>query len=224
MKITKHGIAILENDNCICKWVEESGRLDHDQNMLPRVLKHINPGNLVIDAGAFIGDHTIAYARKVGVTGMVFAFEPNADSFECLKYNMVKFNVDSIVNCLNQGLGSKISKVKVNRISENEGMAYLSDGGEIKVYPIDHFDFHRVDFIKIDVEGYELEILKGVTETIKKFKPKMLIEINQMALERMNLKREDIFQFLDEHGYKYENIYPQQGLNEYQMDILCLPK
>lgn len=221
MKITKHGIAILENDNCICKWVEESGRLDHDINMLPLVLKHINRGDVVIDAGAFIGDHTIAYAKAVCETGKVLAFEPSIDSFECLKYNMRDFK-NTI--CLNHGLGSENKKVDIIKVEGNLGMNYMASGDSIEVFTIDWFKFDKLNFIKIDVEGYELEILKGATETIKKLKPKMLIEINQMALERMNLKREDIFQFLDEHGYKYENIYPKQGLNEYQMDILCLPR
>lgn len=230
MKITKHGIAILENDHCICKWVEESGRLDHDQNMLPLVLKHINPGDVVIDAGAFIGDHTIAYAQKVRTSGHVHAFEPSADSFECLVYNLYNYlSVNTSV--YNKGLASKAGKVRMTHVDGNMGMNYLTIGAGpspsepfIEIVTLDGMYLDRVNFIKIDVEGYELEILKGATETIKKFKPKMLIEINQMALERMNLKREDIFDFLHEHGYKFANIYPDQSLYEYQLDILCLPK
>lgn len=221
MKITKQGIAILENDHCICKWVEESGRLDHDQNMLPLVLKHINPGDVVIDAGAFIGDHTIAYAKKVGPTGQVFAYEPNKDSFECLVHNMKNKNN---VTCIPFGLGSVQKTAGVVNVDGNIGMNHLIDGMDVWIGTIDLTELKKLNFIKIDVEGYELEILKGATETIKKFKPKTLIEINQMALERMNLKREDIFQFLDEHGYTYANIYPNQSINEYQLDILCLPK
>jgi hypothetical protein len=66
MKITKHGFAVLENDQWISRWAEEEGRLDHDQNMLPLILKHIYRGDTVVDVGAFIGDHTIAYSEKVG--------------------------------------------------------------------------------------------------------------------------------------------------------------
>jgi FkbM family methyltransferase len=223
MKITKHGIAILENDHCICKWVEESGRLDHDQNMLPLVLKHINAGDVVIDAGGFVGDHTIAYAQKVGTSGHVHAFEPSADSFECLVYNLYNYlSVNTSV--YNKGLGSEPKKVDMIMVEGNEGMNYMASGDSVEIVTLDGMSLDRVNFIKIDVEGYELEILKGAIETIKKHKPKMLIEINQMALERMNLKREDIFQFLDEHGYTYANIYPNQSLTEYQLDILCLPK
>ena len=77
-------IAILETDNCICRFVEQSGRLDHDQNMLPIVLSYIPIGGVVIDVGAFIGDHTIAYLNKVRENGMVYAFEPYINAFECL--------------------------------------------------------------------------------------------------------------------------------------------
>ena len=67
MKITKEGIAILENDTHISKWVEESGKLDHDQNDIPLILKYINEGDTVVDCGAFIGDHTIAYLNRRSV-------------------------------------------------------------------------------------------------------------------------------------------------------------
>ena len=216
-----NGIALLKNDQCICKFIRQSGRLDHDQNLLPRILPHLKKGDVVIDAGGLVGDHTITYARAVGQNGKVYAFEPSADSFKCLQYNMRDF-ANTI--CLQVGLGSEPKRVDMILVEGNEGMNYMASGDSVEIVTLDSMSLDRVNFIKIDVEGYELDILKGATETIKKFKPKMLIEINQMALERMNLKREDIFQFLDEHGYAYANIYPNQSINEYQLDILCLPK
>src|SRR5262249_37578392 len=82
-KMLTNDIWVLEGDQ-ISNWVEQEGRLDHDQNFLPGILEHIKPGDTVIDVGAFIGDHTVAYAAKAK---KVIAFEPNPLAFECLKYN-----------------------------------------------------------------------------------------------------------------------------------------
>ena len=81
----------------------------------------------------------------------------------------------------------------------------------------------NIDFIKIDVEGYELDVLVGGKETINKFKPTMLIEINDMTLERQGVNRQQIFDWLTENNYIYRNIYKEQGLNDSQLDIICLP-
>ena len=216
-------IAILETDNCICRFIEESGRLDHDQNMLPLVLRHIKKGDVVIDVGSFCGDHTIAYARAVGYSGTVFAFEPSKDAYKCLVYNTE--SVKNIVVRLNMGLGSENKSMSVQKVETNDGMNYLVEGDDIEVVSLDStFKSPKLNFIKIDCEGYELEVLKGGEKTIARHRPKMLIEINDMTLERAGISRTDIFNWLDTHGYRYENIYPKQGLSEYQMDIICFPK
>jgi FkbM family methyltransferase len=220
MEIYK-GIAILAEDNCICKWIKESGRLDHDQNLLPRVLPHIPVGGTVIDAGGFVGDHTIAYAKQVGKEGNVFAFEPNPEAFKCLDYNLSKFQN---TKCFNAGLSETISNVSLEVVPDNVGMTYMKEGGEMQTLTIDSIQFERLDFIKIDVEGYELGVLKGGEKAIRKFRPKMLIEINDYTLERAGITRVHIYSYLDSIGYSYENIYPEQSIDEYQMDIICLPK
>lgn len=214
-------IAILPNDTHISKWVRESGRLDHDQNMLPIVLPFIKPGAIVIDAGAYIGDHTIAYAKSVGVDGFVFAFEPSPEAFECLQYNL-----EGMTNttCFNQGLSSKIGSKGIVKYTNNIGMNYLSEGNDISVTSIDDLGLFGVDFIKIDCEGYELEILKGAYETINKYKPVLLIEINKETLKRNKVSEKDIFKFLENAGYKYRNIYFEQSLSGEQYDIICEPK
>lgn len=217
-------IALLETDNCICRFVEQSGRLDHDQNMLPIVLSYIPIGGVVLDVGCFIGDHAIAYAERVGRNGMVLGFEPDEDSFMCMGFNMV--NYDNFVG-YNIALGVGGHKASLNKVATNEGMNYLTDGNDINVHSLDTVipaqNLNRIDFIKIDCEGYELDVLQGGQRTIQKYKPKMLIEINEMTLNRNNVKREDIYEWLDVAGYVYHNIYPNHGLFESQMDILCQP-
>jgi FkbM family methyltransferase len=213
-----NGIAVLAGDDCISRFVIENNRLDHDQNMLPLILKHIPTGGTVIDIGSYIGDHTIAYSKKVGENGSVYAFEPNYEAFECLKYNLREHN-NTI--CFNEGVGSDIKKASLTKIATNDGMNYLIDGNDIQITTLDTHDFSRIDLIKIDCEGYELEVLKGAGKTIDKHKPVMVIEINEMTLTRSGINRKDIFDFLDKKGYIYTNIYKNHSLTEYQMDIIC---
>ena len=220
MKIINN-IAILENDTHISRWVQESGRLDHDQNMLPFVLKYIKNGDVVIDAGAYIGDHTIAYSNAVGKDGLVFAFEPNKEAFDCLEFNM---GITANVYCFNQGLGSCSSYKGLCKIQDNIGCTYITNGDEIKITSIDNLEMKGIDFIKIDCEGYEMEILKGAYESIKKFSPVLLIEVNKGTLLREGKTEKDIFNYLDELGYSYRNIYSEQTLSGDQYDIICEKK
>lgn len=213
-------IAILPKDTHISKWVKESGRLDHDQNMLPLVLSYIKQGAIVIDAGAYIGDHTIAYAKAAGIDGNVFAFEPNPAAFECLEYNLK--NMPN-TTCFKQGLGSSITRKGLSVVVDNIGMTHLSKGDDVSITTIDSLELFGVDFIKIDCEGYEVDILMGAQETIKKFQPLLLIEINKHTLKREGKSEKDIFKLLDVLGYKYRNIYSEQPLSGDQYDILCEP-
>lgn len=215
MKIV-HGFAILEDDTHISKWAKDSRRLDHDQNMLPHVLKYLNVGDTVIDVGAYIGDHTIAYARAVGHAGVVHAFEPNYHAFQCLEWNMKKHPQVKIYQC---GIGDKHGSMGVVSENLNHGMAYMKGEGNIPIIPIDSMNLTRCDFIKIDVEGMELGVLHGAEQTIIKRKPKLLIEINAMTLDRSGYGADKIFDWLKKHDYQYRNIYAEQGLTDAQFDL-----
>jgi len=225
MKITKEGIAIIGNDSHIGRWVEECGRLDHDQNMLPLVLPFIPEGGVVLDIGANIGSHTIAYAKKVGFSGNVFAYEPNPEAFKCLVHNMKELVT---VFEFPFALGNTIGTIEVIQENDNIGMAYVKEAkngsGIITTVDKEMKDIKKVDFIKIDCEGYELEVLKGAKETIKKYSPVMLIEVNKGCLERSGESKESLFKLLDEYGYTYRNIYKEQGMDDLQFDIICQKK
>lgn len=218
-----NGIALLKDDQCICRFIRESGRLDHDQNMLPLLKEFIKNGDVVLDIGAFIGDHTIYYSKLVGDNGSVIAFEPNRDSFFCLEHNLKAYKN---VELINSAIGKEYGFVRTVDVLGNIGMNFLipDNLGGIVIYSLNQMEIDRIDFIKIDVEGFELDVLIGGKETINKFKPTMLIEINDATLSRQGISRNDIFAWLQENNYIYRNIYKEQGLNDSQLDIICLPK
>lgn len=227
MKILPNNIAVIEGDTHISKWVEETGRLDHDQNTLPYVLPHIREGDWVIDGGAFIGDHTIAYAKAVGPTGKVFAFELNSEAYQCLAWNL-----DGKAQCFQLGL-SHHGKTWHYERSDNAGATHVvpKETGNIAFFvTIDALELPRCDFIKLDIEGYEHRALMGGYTTIKRYRPKMLIEINRHALARWQRDGvnpetpEDIYRFLGSLNYSYAPIWPDSKLTDEQLDILCIPK
>ena len=214
MKILPNGIAVIDGDSHISRWVEESGRLDHDQNSLPLILEHIKEGDVVIDAGAFIGDHTIAYTKAVGTKGSVIAFEPNPIAFQCLIHNCPS------VYAFNYGLNSHAGRSFL-QIDENVGASSLGGSGElVKLMCLDELNLDRLDFIKMDVEGYEVEALKGGIHLINKFRPKMWIEVNRGCLEKQRSSVKELFETVVSMGYQIEP-YPEHGGDQY--DILCLP-
>jgi len=214
VKILENGIAVLEGDTHISSWVEESGRLDHDCYALPIILEHIQEGDWVVDAGAFIGDHTKAYKDKVGDSGMVFAFEPNPKAFQCLVHNCPS------VQAFNYGLCSHGGEAFLE-LCENVGASSIGASGEaIKLMCLDELNLGRLDFIKLDVEGYEMKALKGAEGLIDTHRPKMWIEINRMALEKQETSPREIFNFLLDYGYEIASYPDAEGM---QYDILCLP-
>ena len=225
MHIT-NGIATIESDLCISKWVRESGRLDHDQNMLPLLKPFIPLHGVVCDIGAFIGDHTIFYSNAVGEKGKVYAFEPSKEAFECLDYNL-NYKPNTFV--YNMALGNTKGYVSTNEVEDNAGMNFITESEKgVILDTLDNFvennNITQIDFIKIDVEGYELEVLKGAEKSINKFKPTLLIELNDLTLYRAGISRKDIFDFLDKNGYIYRNIYKEKGIDEYQMDLISYVK
>ncbi len=225
MKITKDGIAVIENDTHISRWIEESGRLDHDQNVLPIILPYIPEGGIVVDAGSYLGDHTIAYLNKVGLKGIVLSFEPFQEAMECQIYNLKDYS--NIVFC-SMALGSKAGFVKTSCTNNNFGMTTVEESEEgIEVMRLDDcvlFQELKLDFLKIDCEGMEIDVLQGAKETIEKFKPVMFIEVNEHTLKAKGYTKNDLLQTIHDLGYTYRNVYEEQGLDDEQFDVLCFPK
>lgn len=218
MRILPNGIAVIEGDTHISKWVEQSRRLDHDQNVLPRLTKHIPKGGMVVDIGAFIGDHTLHYANCVGPTGSVIAMEPNPVAFECLAHNMA---AHKHVTCLNVG-ASDGEHLSGYVSSANAGAGYaIGDNGDMHMIRLDDLGLTSCDFIKLDCEGFEVRAIDGAFNTIRHFRPTMMIEVNEGALNRQGLSSKDLFDVLEMHGYDYCNIYEGQPMSGPQYDILA---
>lgn len=144
-------------------------------------------GQTVIDVGANYGDSSIWWAKASG--SKVIAFEPLVNVFNVLEEN-IKLN-DANVTAYNLALGNG------EEISGNSDGNMFCSGGDIKLKSekLDSFSFERVDLLKIDVEGFEMDVLLGAENTIRQFKPRIIIETHSKEL------RKKCHAFLSSHGY-----------------------
>lgn len=217
IRTTDRGIWVLSNDTHISRWVEQHHRLDFDGHLLPRIVRLIKKGDVVVDVGAFIGDHTHAYAKATaGVdSGRVLAFEPNSTPFDALTRNMAGHGH---VECINKALGAWPGRMAISH-SPNAGASHLVAGGEVEVATLDSYALTRCDLIKVDAEGFEFYVMQGAWQTISRCKPILALEINRGALARNGVLPEDIYDWLKLRGYRIEG-----HENSPQYDIFAYPK
>lgn len=221
---TSGGIWIIDADTHISKWVEQAGSLKCDPTV-DRLLEFIPEGGVVVDAGANIGDHTVAYANKVGKDGLVMAIEPNPAAFCCLYMNCAGLPVSAHPFAI--GNFEEMRKYHTNE--ENVGAGRFSAKGEeaVKMIPLDWmtpvFEARgRFDFFKLDIEGMEFAALCGAVCLVEKYHPVIYCEINDGALSEQGSIRDLIFDFLRKRGYSIEAF--TGGFDMPQFDILCRPK
>lgn len=184
-KLCKHGLfSFFTNDIIIGKSLELYGEYAENEFLL---LQHVvQPTDYVLDIGANIGLHTVWFS-KYAFKGRVAAFEPNEFNRNLLVKNVDQNsckNVEVYGNIVGNRNGSSFISSFNPRIPGNFGecsVLEVNPGGLYEARPmvkIDALKFGRVDFIKIDVEGFEKEVLQGAKETIARCRPQMLVEIN----------------------------------------------
>ncbi|MCX5784267.1 MAG: FkbM family methyltransferase [Elusimicrobia bacterium] len=137
---------------------------------------------VVIDAGANIGIFSL-YAYACGAK-KIYAFEPVSETYEILKKNINLNHLEKMIVPVNIALGKKTDTVRIKYNIGGEGSAMIEGSDiavnknirykntrDIKVIALDSFISGRVGFIKIDVEGYEENVLSGAGRIIRKYKP-----------------------------------------------------
>ncbi len=125
-----------------------------------------------IDIGANIGIKAIQLARKFAD---VLAIEPRPDTFACLQRNIKKYNQ---IRCLHAAIGSHTGEIGFSGDPKDCAHSQVNESAETKVpiYKLDDLSLQVCDLIKIEVEGYELEVINGALSTIQKFHPVIILE------------------------------------------------
>lgn len=221
----------VPEDTHIGKWQIDSQRLDHDEYLVPQIVQRIPEGGCVIDCGAFNGDHAIAYARKTGPSGLVVAIEAGETAFTCLAHNAQLFSQEANVLCLNIGVGADY-QLLMHHKNENLGASHLaSSSGDaqncfpIAVWPLDIlfpiFRQQPLNLIKMDIEGMEVQALKGAASLIHQHRPTLVLEVNAGALQRNGSSAELLLELVNDLGYGIEKLPEDAPWDSPQYDIIC---
>ena len=178
----------------------------------------LSAGAVFLDVGAHIGYDTLKASVRVGEGGKVIAFEPNPRTLEQLRANIAASHAANVIVEPIACTDSEQMLTLYDSTSEgNSGASSLSlanadetaRGGlpsyAIRGRPIDHvaaeLGLQRVDVIKVDVEGAEYLVLRGLRETLRRFHPKVVMEVVPAQLANMKATVEDVVSLMNELGY-----------------------
>ena len=198
MEIEKiNDLWLPSNDNQIAQW-REKGFPHMQDRCLNRFLKYCNNKNIqfktVLDIGAWCGTWSLAmqkYAENI------FCYEPNKTHFACLEKNLEPFNHISLYNC---AIGNEEGSVKLSEETATQNTRVIQEKGDTSICTLDSLNLDNVDLIKIDVEGFEMEVLKGAIETIKNVEY-IMIELNNNT-KRYGSSNLEIEKYLPTLGFK----------------------
>jgi FkbM family methyltransferase len=205
---------LARRDNMIERTLIEQGRWEFPVHL--RILALLVPGDTFVDVGANIGAHSCAAAHHVGPNGRVIAIEPISELAERLRRNCALNGLDNVTIVRKAAAAVRARRVLFapKRGEENQGMgSFYSHEGEsqtpieVETEPLDEIlkavAVRRVRVMKIDVEGAELEVLRGARRTLERWRPHLVFEFHAAAWERAGATIDEVRQLL--HGdFGYE--------------------
>ena len=158
-----------------------SGQI-YEAEELDILRRNFQPGQIFCDVGANVGNHSV-YAMKFMAASAGYVFEPNPVACEVLLANLFLNNLDGLVDFSWLGCGVGAARSDDNSmvfIEKNIGGGRVeSGGGDVPVRTGDEMlDGRRIDFMKIDVEGMEIDVLDGFPQTFAAFRPSVFVEVN----------------------------------------------
>jgi FkbM family methyltransferase len=168
---------------------------------------------IIVDIGANVGYYSILAAKSTrDRNNIIYAFEPVKHTFSSLKKNIGLNNL-STIKPFNLALSEEEGQLQIHvNAKENWGLSsvhrQMDELGSIELSNAVNFDSfynkmdsHSIDLIKIDVEGHELHILKGMEKSIDKYKPIVLVEVNDTVLKHTSTTKEDIYDYFWRRDY-----------------------
>ncbi len=236
----RHGFFIFDkNDTYVGRSLETYGEwAEAEVQLFSQIIK---PTDTVVEVGANIGSHTLAISRLAS-EGRVHAFEPQPYVFSLLQKNIVDNGLTNITHW-NVAVGSEVGRVSMPYLSAN--MHSPTNFGAISIdtisdrrvgVPLLKIDaiqeIQKIDFLKIDVEGFEPQVLEGARSAIQKFRPIVFIESRNR--EDHTLAINSFFGSLGYTTWHYNTlIYNPENFRshtenifgrEASFDLLCLPQ
>jgi FkbM family methyltransferase len=181
-----------------------------------KLLVHaVKEGGIVVEAGANIGSLTVPLAQKVGRAGMVYAFEPQRTTYYALCGNVFVNNLKNTF-CFQRALGNATTLVMIPDIDydfagnygayslhQDTGFDRVPNKVPVEMNRLDDFGLPGCDLLKVDVEGMEIEVLKGAENLIRANKPVMYVENDRLE------SRNELYAWITAQGYECWQHFPR---------------
>jgi FkbM family methyltransferase len=225
----KYGKIIYNNNDyymgtCISEYGEYC---DSEISIINQIIKK---GDVILDIGANIGLMTIPFSKMVGQNGKVMSYEPQPEIYRILCGNIAINNLTNVY-AHNLAVGDNNNPLFIPKIdygkSNNFGGISLQNSGETKInqIKIDDLSLDKLNFMKIDVESMELNVLNGSYYTIKKHRPVIYVENDRKE------NSPDLLEFLLSENYNcywhvsnlFElNNYKNNNINVFDINYVCV--
>jgi FkbM family methyltransferase len=197
----------------------------HTRNEIAMLLRFVDQGDCVFDIGAHIGTFAVPLAAAVGPEGRLVAVEALTSHYDKLVQNLGARGLLKRCHPVRAAVGPAEAALNSQIVQGNSGGTYLipAMGAEADIPParsLDgiHAEFgegRRIDVLKIDVEGMELDVLRTATEILVRDRPILYMEISEQQLGRYGATPEDIDQLLTAYGYCYfRNVGERNSTND----------
>jgi FkbM family methyltransferase len=201
----------------------------NDVDIINRFVKQ---GDTVIDVGAHIGSMSLVAATLVGTNGQVIAFEPVPKFFSILNANIKLNKLESRITAYPYAVGEKKDTVYMDdNVTDDTTNHVSSSGKEVEQIDLDSMveKYQKIDLLKIDVEGYETEVLRGAKDTLNKTEI-IFIEFYTKNLRSLGHNPNEVITILTTHfnifiqDSNYENPFIFSEDKDYEINLVGIKK
>ena len=219
----------------------------HHLEYLPILKSSLSDDSIIIDVGAHSGQFTKLFSTIVPA-GKVYAFEPGSYASSILKKVIGIYRLKNVTH-VNKGLGEQCKKecliIPVKKSgSLGFGLSHLGSDKQdvrtmlsetIEIITLDSFaeseKLGKINFIKADIEGWEMQFLLGAKSIIQKWHPILTLEVNRQFLSRAENTPEELWDFLSDNGYKIFRLFYDENRilktklapEPFDGNIICYP-
>jgi FkbM family methyltransferase len=212
-----------------------------ERDMLLEIQQHIGSHSVCLDIGANIGQHSL-YMASIAGQGVVYAFEPIQKLAQQIKRSAILNDMQNVtIEQFALSNKNEIRNIYLNNLNMGNTTFRKRLGAstivkaETKIFDEYWNDRLPINFIKIDVEGYEYYALLGMQKTLEKYKPTIILEFTPSIYAKMNILSDEFLTYLFSFGYKLYDLEDNKreilqsdiigflARTPSQTNILCIP-
>ncbi len=189
---------------------------------------------VLFDVGSNVGETLLNFAKLTGENGKVYGFEPVPYSFNKCSNN-ISLNQFNNVSVSQIALSNKEETLFFQEANNNNSGgvfmnksntpgSYKVEGITLDAY-VERIGITHLDLIKVDVEGFETNVLKGASETCRKFRPKLFVEVDDVNLKNQGSSANELIALITSYGYHISKIESIAAWDQpiYHYDIYAVP-